>query len=122
MKCLALIAHDNTKEELVEWATAHKKELQAHRLIATGTTGARLQKEVGLEVHLCKSGPLGGDLQIGAKIADGEVDGLVFLWDPLSPHPHDVDVKALLRMAVVANIPLACNLATASAVLGCLRN
>jgi methylglyoxal synthase len=117
IKHLALIAHDNRKADLVAWAKKHKKKLQACNLTATGTTGSLLQKKAGLKIARVKSGPVGGDLQIGAKIADGEIDALIFLWDPLSPHPHDVDVKALLRIAVVCNIPMACNLSTADAIL-----
>lgn len=112
-KTIALIAHDNCKTDLVEWAEFNRAVLAAHDLVATGTTGTILEHEVGLPVRRVQSGPLGGDLQIGALIAEGEVDALVFFWDPLEPQPHDPDVKALLRIAVVWNIPAACNRASA---------
>lgn len=110
---IALIAHDGRKQELVEWAEYNKEALCKHKLYATGTTGSRIQQETGLSVHCYKSGPLGGDQQIGAKICDGEIDFLVFFWDPLQAQPHDVDVKALLRLSVLYNIPVACNRVTA---------
>ncbi len=112
-KRIALVAHDNKKADLVEWAKFNRDLLAHHRVYATGTTGKILERELGFEVVKLQSGPLGGDQQIGAKIADGEVDFLIFFWDPLEPLPHDPDVKALLRMAVVWNIPIACNRATA---------
>ncbi len=112
-KNIALIAHDNKKQDLLEWVKYNKESLKQHNLFATGTTGTMIKKETGLDVKLFKSGPLGGDQQIGAKIADGEIDFLIFLWDPMEPLPHDVDVKALLRLSVVWNIPVACNRATA---------
>ena len=112
-KTIALIAHDNCKVELVEWAEYNRESLLPHRLIATGTTGTVLTHEVGLEVTCLNSGPLGGDLQIGAMVAEGTVDMIIFLWDPLEPQPHDPDVKALLRIATLRNIPAACNRATA---------
>jgi methylglyoxal synthase len=112
-KTIALIAHDNCKVELVEWAAFNRESLRPHRLIATGTTGTVLTHEVGLEVTCLNSGPLGGDLQIGAMVAEGTVDMMIFLWDPLEPQPHDPDVKALLRIATLRNIPAACNRATA---------
>lgn len=116
-KTIALIAHDNKKPALLEWARFNRDTLAAHRLLATGTTGALLEKELRLPIEKLKSGPLGGDQQIGARISEGEVDAVVFFWDPLEPHPHDVDVKALLRIAVVYDIPIACNRSTADFVI-----
>ncbi len=116
-KHIALIAHDNRKEDIVEWAGYNKKLLQKHELFATGTTGSLLIERLGLEVHRFRSGPLGGDQQVGAYIADGKIDSMIFFWDPLSPHPHDVDVKALLRISVVYNIPIACNRSSADFVI-----
>ncbi|MDX1763174.1 MAG: methylglyoxal synthase [bacterium] len=112
-KRIVLVAHDHMKENLIEWARFNRGTLAAHDLHATGTTGRVLMAALGLPVHCFKSGPLGGDQQIGARISEGEIDMLVFFWDPLEPQPHDVDVKALLRVAVVYNIPTACNRATA---------
>ncbi len=112
-KNIALIAHDNRKDDLLEWVRYNTGSLKQHNLFATGTTGLLINKATGLEVTRFKSGPLGGDQQVGAKIADGLIDFIIFLWDPMEPHPHDVDVKALLRLSVVYNIPVACNRATA---------
>ncbi|HEX7320735.1 MAG TPA: methylglyoxal synthase [bacterium] len=112
-KNIALIAHDNRKKDLLEWVKYNKGSLEKHNLYATGTTGQLINEETGLEVTRFKSGPLGGDQQVGAKIADGQIDFMIFLWDPMEPHPHDVDVKALLRLSVVWNIPVACNRSTA---------
>ena len=112
-KKIALVAHDNKKADLLEWAKYNRILLAHHTLYATGTTGMALARETDLEINHLQSGPLGGDQQIGAKIVDNESDLLIFFWDPLEPLPHDPDVKALLRMAVVWNIPIACNRASA---------
>ncbi len=101
------------KRDLIEWAEYNKRLLDDHTLYATGTTGGLIEREVGLQVQKLQSGPLGGDQQVGAKIVSGEIDFLIFFWDPLEPQPHDPDVKALLRMAVVWNIPIACNRSSA---------
>lgn len=116
-KRIALIAHDNQKNALLEWARYNRDTLARHQLLATGTTGQVLSVELELDIARFLSGPLGGDQQIGAGIAEGRVDFVIFFWDPLQPHPHDVDVKALLRIAVVYNIPIACNRASADFML-----
>jgi methylglyoxal synthase len=112
-KRIALVAHDNKKRDLLEWAKYNRDLLARHTVYATGTTGEILESELGFKITRLQSGPLGGDQQIGAKIVDNEIDFLIFFWDPLEPMPHDPDVKALLRMAVVWNIPIACNRASA---------
>jgi methylglyoxal synthase len=112
-KKIALVAHDNKKRDLLEWAKFNRDLLAHHEVFATGTTGKTLEKELGFKIKKLQSGPLGGDQQIGAKIVSNEIDFLIFFWDPLEPQPHDPDVKALLRMAVVWNIPIACNRASA---------
>lgn len=112
-KSVAIVAHDNKKQDLLAWAKFNREALAGHTLIATGTTGTLLHQELDLPVERVQSGPLGGDQQIGAKISEGDIDILIFFWDPLEPHPHDPDVKALLRIAVVWNIPIACNRASA---------
>jgi methylglyoxal synthase len=116
-RVIALIAHDNKKRDLVDWVRFNLATLSQHHLVATGTTGGLLETELGLDITKLRSGPLGGDQQIGALIVEGEVDLVVFFWDPLEPHPHDVDVKALLRIAVVYDVPIACNRSTADFVI-----
>jgi methylglyoxal synthase len=112
-KRIALVAHDHKKQDMLKWVTKNKDRLKKHRLYATGTTGKLLEKELAIPVKKLKSGPLGGDQQIGSLIADMKIDILFFFWDPLEPHPHDPDVKALLRLAVAWNIPAASNIASA---------
>jgi methylglyoxal synthase len=116
-KRVALIAHDNCKGDLLDWARYNRGTLGVHELYATGTTGNLLASELGLSVTRFLSGPLGGDQQVGAGIVEGRIDFVIFFWDPLEPQPHDVDVKALLRIAVVHNVPIACNRATADFLL-----
>ncbi len=123
IKRIALVAHDNRKKDLIEWVEWNRDLLLQHKLTCTGTTGKLVEKALkkhlpqsGIsepEINILKSGPLGGDQQLGALIAEGNIDILVFLWDPMQPQPHDVDVKALLRITVLYNIPTACNRSTA---------
>ena len=112
-KTIGLVAHDNKKADLIDWCRYNRQLLIRHDLVATGTTGTLLEEELGVGIVKLQSGPLGGDQQLGAMIAQGEVEFLVFFWDPLEAQPHDPDVKALIRLAVVWNIPVACNRATA---------
>jgi methylglyoxal synthase len=116
-KRIGLVAHDRLKPALVAWVRRHAAILGRHELYGTGTTGARIEAETGLKVTRFLSGPLGGDQQVGAHIAEGAIDMLIFLWDPLEPQPHDVDVRALLRIAVLKDIPTASNLATADLLI-----
>ena len=116
-KRIVMIAHDNRKLDMLEWARANYEVLRHHELHATGTTGGIIADDLDLDVHRFLSGPLGGDQQVGAWLAEGRLDVVFFFWDPLEPQPHDVDVKALLRIAVVHNCPIACNRATADFLL-----
>lgn len=119
-KRLALVAHDAKKEALVAWAKTHAADLAQFDLFATGTTGGRLEQDAGLGLTCLLSGPLGGDAQLGAMIAEGQLDGLIFFIDPMTAVPHDVDVKSLLRLAILYDTPLAVNQTTARAVLAAL--
>jgi methylglyoxal synthase len=116
-KKVAMIAHDNMKDEMLKWAAKNKKTLEKHELLATGTTGDLLEKKVGLKIEKLKSGPLGGDVQIGARISDGEVDVVIFFYDPLTAQPHDPDIKALMRVATLYDIPFAMNRSTADFII-----
>jgi methylglyoxal synthase len=116
-KRIGLVAHDNKKDDLLAWVKYNEATLSQHELYATGTTGKKISELCSLDIHLLKSGSLGGDAQLSAMIVDGELDMLIFLWDPMTPQPHDVDVKALLRMSVLYNIPTACNKSTADFIV-----
>ncbi|WP_054113844.1 methylglyoxal synthase [Marinagarivorans algicola] len=116
-KTIALVAHDNRKKALIEWVSKHKQLLSLHALCATGTTGQRIEQAINIPVRQFLSGPLGGDQQIGGQIAEGSIHCLIFFWDPFEPMPHDPDVKALLRLASVWNIPVACNSSTADLMI-----
>lgn len=115
IKNIALVAHDNCKKDMIEWVEFNKLTLTNHNLVCTGTTGKLVQKVVGPDINLTllRSGPLGGDQQLGSLITEGKIDILIFFWDPMQPQPHDVDIKALLRITVLYNIPVACNRSTA---------
>jgi methylglyoxal synthase len=116
-KRIALVAHDHKKAELIEWAVYNKDTLSKHELFSTGTTGKLIEEALDRPVKKLMSGPLGGDQQIGSMIAEGEIDVMIFFWDPMEAQPHDSDVKALLRLGVAWNIPLACDRATADFVM-----
>ncbi len=126
IKTIALVAHDNRKKDLIEWFEYNYKSLVRHKLVCTGTTGRLIEEVIQkklaegqfvYQIERLKSGPLGGDQQLGAMITEGKIDAVIFLWDPMEPHPHDVDVKALLRIAVLYNVPIACNRATADFIM-----
>lgn len=116
-KKVALVAHDNMKADLITWCLRYQQQLSVHTLYATGTTGAKISQQTELTVNKLISGPLGGDQQIGAMITEGDVDLMIFFWVPLEAQPHDPDVKALLRLAAVWNIPVACNQASADFII-----
>lgn len=117
---IALIAHDNLKKTLVDWVEINEQTLKAHTLVATYTTGSEIEQKLNIALEKVASGPKGGDVEVASQIVRGEINMMIFLWDPLSPHPHDVDVRALLRIAVLHNIPTACNLKTAECLVSSL--
>ena len=116
-RSIALVAHDRKKDDLVEWVELNRETLALHNLYATGQTGKRIVERTGLNVTLLKSGPYGGDMELGAMIANKKLDYLIFFWDPLTSLPHDVDVRAVLRMSVLYNVPAACNRSTADLII-----
>lgn len=116
-KNIALIAHDHRKEDLIDWCDFNQGSLSKHNLYGTGTTGTMIAEKIGLKINRFSSGPLGGDLQIGAAISQNDIDMMIFFWDPLQAQPHDVDVKALLRIGVLYNIPMACNRSSADFII-----
>lgn len=120
MKSVGLVAHDKKKDDLAAWVDEHRQRLSGFSLFATGTTGGRIVDETGLDISLMKSGPLGGDAQLGAMIVEGQLDALIFFIDPLTAQPHDVDVRALVRLATLYDVPLAINRTTANAIIAAL--
>jgi methylglyoxal synthase len=117
MKSIALVAHDNKKKDIVEWCDFNKGTLSKYCLFATGSTGKRIIEKTALNINLLNSGPYGGDMELGSMISNRKLDCLIFFWDPLESQPHDVDVKAVLRIAVLYNTPTACNRATADMLI-----